>query len=115
MRLDTLDTLKDDDLRAVISRAEELLRQHDRERKDKALVDARAILEAAGLSLKDVASRSNGKTRGPVYVGGRRYQHPTKKELTWTAKGQKPNWLRQLEKEGSRAVELPGDDSPQAA
>jgi DNA-binding protein H-NS len=115
MKLETLETLKDDDLRAVGRRVEELLKQHDRERKDKALIDARTILEAAGLSLKDVASRGNGKSKGPVYVGGHRYQHPTKKDQVWTAKGQKPNWLRQLEKEGSRAVELPGDVSPQVA
>jgi hypothetical protein len=109
MKLETLDTLKDDDLRAVIGRAEELLKQHDRERKEKALEDARAILASAGLSLRDVASKTkNGKAgKGPVYHGGQRYQHPLKKELVWTAKGQKPNWLRQLEGEGARAIELP--------
>jgi DNA-binding protein H-NS len=117
MKLETLDALKDDDLRAVIGRAEELLRQHDRERKDKALEEARLILASAGLSLRDAASRGkNGKAgNGPVYHSGQRYQHPSKKELVWTAKGQKPNWLRQLEKEGSRAVELPGDVSPRVA
>jgi hypothetical protein len=117
MKLETLDTLKDDDLRGIIGRAEELLGQHDRERKDKALLDARSILEAAGLNLRDVASKGrNGKAgKGPVYHGGHQYQHPSKKELIWTAKGQKPNWLRQLEKEGSRAVELPGDVSPRVA
>jgi len=117
MKIETLDVLKDDDLRAVIGRAEELLKQHDRERKDKALEDARVILEAAGLNLRDVASKGkNGKSgKGPVYHGGHQYQHPTKKELVWAAKGQKPGWLRQLEKEGSRAVELPGDVSPRVA
>src|ERR1700733_8980088 len=117
MKLESLDTLKDEDLRAVIGRAEELLDQHDRERKEKALVDARSILEAAGLNLRDVASRPKiGKSgKGPVYHGGHRYQHPSNKELEWTAKGQKPNWLRQLEKEGSRAIELPGDVSPRVA
>jgi DNA-binding protein H-NS len=117
MKLETLDVLKDEDLRAVIGRAEELLKQHDRERKDKALEDARVILEAAGLNLRDVLSkRTNGKSgKGPVYHSGHRYQHPSKFELVWTARGQKPGWLRQLEKEGSRAMELPGDDSPQLA
>jgi len=117
MKLETLDTLKDDDLQAIIGRAEELLKQHDRERKTKALEDARAILASAGLSLKDVASRAPSAPRGKAapYRSGYHYQHPTKKELVWTAKGQKPNWLRQLEKEGSRAVELPGDVSPRAA
>jgi hypothetical protein len=117
MKLETLETLKDDDLRAVIGRAEELLKHHDRERKDKALDDARAILEAAGLNLRDVSSKGrNGKSgKGPVYHSGHKYQHPSKKELMWTARGQKPGWLRQLEKEGSRAVELPGDVSPRGA
>jgi hypothetical protein len=117
MKLESLDTLKDEDLRAIIRRAEELLDQHDRERKEKALVDARSILEAAGLNLRDVASKGkSGKSgKGPVYHGGHQYQHPTKKELVWLAKGQKPGWLRQLEKEGSRAVELPGDVSPRVA
>jgi hypothetical protein len=114
MKLETLDTLNDDDLRSVIERAQHLLEKHDKERKEKAVIDARTILEAAGLTLKDVAAKG-GHTRSsksPVYRGGHRYQHPTKKELVWMAKGQKPGWLRLLEKEGSRAVELPGDDSP---
>jgi hypothetical protein len=117
MKLELLDSLKDDDLRAIIGRAEELLKQHDRERKDKALEDARVILEAAGLNLRDVSSRGkNGKSgRGPVYHSGHLYQHPMNKELVWSARGQKPAWLRQLEKEGSRAVELPGDVSQRVA
>jgi hypothetical protein len=114
MKVETLATLNDDDLRAIIGRAEELLKLHDRERKDKALEDARAILASAGLSLRDVATKAASPNRGKAtpYRGGYRYQHPTKKELIWTAKGQKPNWLRQLEKDGSRAIESPGDVSP---
>ena len=108
MKLETLDVLKDEDLRAVIGRAEELLKQHDRERKDKALEDARAILASAGLSLRDVASRATGSNRRKAssYRAGNHYQHPTKRELVWTAKGQKPRWVRELEAEGKRPVEL---------
>jgi DNA-binding protein H-NS len=108
MKLETLDTLKDDDLRAIGGRVEELLKQHDRERKEKALEDARTILASAGLSLRDVASKvkSSKAAKGPVYHGGQRYQHPVKKDQVWTAKGQKPNWLRELEREGGRAVEV---------
>src|SRR5580704_3027132 len=99
MKLESLDTLKDEDLRAVIGRAEELLDQHDRERKEKARENARLILEAAGLSFRDLASKAkSGRSgKGPIYHGGHRYQHPTKTELVWAAKGQKPGWLRQLE------------------
>ena len=108
MKLDSLENLKDEELQAVITRAGELLKEHDRQRKDKALADAGAILAAAGLSLKDVARKGRAKTKAPSYRGGHQYQHPAKKELLWNAKGQKPGWLRQLEAEGGHAVEVPG-------
>jgi hypothetical protein len=109
VKLDMLDGLGDDDLRAVAARCEELLAQHDKERKDKALEQARAILSGVGLSLKDVAagkSHKNGAMKGAVYHGGRQYQHPTNKALTWNAKGQKPTWLRELEASGGKAQEV---------
>lgn len=117
MKLETLDTLTKDELRAVNIRSAELIRQHEKEEKENAIRNARAILEAAGLSLRDVAAKvkAGRSSTGPAYRGGHRYQHPTKKDLVWTAKGQKPNWLRQLEKDGSRAIELPGDVSPRVA
>jgi hypothetical protein len=114
MTLDSLEKLGDVELRAVAARCEDLLAQHDRQRKDKALEEARVILTGAGLNLKDVAAgkphRNGGK--GPVYHGGRQYQHPTDKALTWNAKGQKPTWLRELESDGRRAVEMtPANDN----
>ena len=63
-----------------------------------------------GLSLKDLAKAKplkNGNAKGPAYHAGHQYQHPTNKALTWNAKGQKPNWLRELETSGAKAVELP--------
>jgi len=110
LKLDTLEGSGDDELLAVKTRCEELLAQHDRERKDKALEQARAILAGAGLNLKDVASgkpQKNGNGKGPTYHGGRQYQHPTNKALIWNAKGQKPTWLRELEATGGKAIELP--------
>jgi len=108
MKLELLDSLKDDELKAVIARAGELLRQHDKERKEKALEEASAILAAAGLNIKDVARKGKtAKGKTPAYRGGHQYQHPTKKDLVWNAKGQKPNWLRELEREGGKAVEVP--------
>lgn len=108
MKLDTLGGLEDGDLRAIVARCEELLAQHDRERKDKALSEARATLAAVGLSLKDLNGKGRGKAaKGPAYHGGHNYQHPSNKALTWNARGQKPHWLRELEATGSKAVELP--------
>jgi DNA-binding protein H-NS len=107
MKIETLDALQDEDLRAIRSRADELLELHDRERKDKAREDARAILAAAGLSLGDLVSKAtNARSKTASYHSGHRYQHPGNKQLVWTAKGQKPRWLRELEAEGKRPVEV---------
>ena len=109
MKLDSLNDLKDEELQAVIARSNELLMERDRQRKDEAVEQARAILAVAGLNLRDVAAGkaprgANGK--GQVYHGGRTYQHPADKTKVWTAKGQKPGWLRDLEATGRRAVEI---------
>jgi hypothetical protein len=116
MTLDSLDALKDEELQAVIERSQELLKERDRARKDKAVEDARGILAAAGLTLNDIGRKNHGGgKKAPAYRGGRHYQHPAKKELVWNAKGQKPNWLRELEREGRRAVEIPPDAAGAAA
>jgi len=117
MKLETLDALTDTDLIAIIARSEELLKQHDRERKEKALEQAAAILQAAGLSLHDIGAKPKRQKRNAAsYHGGHRYQHPADKAKIWDAKGQKPNWLRELEGAGGKPVELPpdvgNDDNP---
>jgi H-NS histone family len=107
MKIDTFESLSDAELRDAIARANDLLAQRDRQRKEKAIEDARAILAGAGLSLKDVAAgKKNGNGKGPVYHGGHSYQHPSDKTKVWNAKGQKPHWLRELEASGGKAVEL---------
>ena len=103
MNPDMLDALNDDELRRVIARAQELLKTHDREHKGQALEQARALLSSVGLSLKAVSGK--GAKRSPAYRGGHHYQHPSKPDLVWNAKGQKPNWLRELEREGGKAIE----------
>lgn len=102
----TLDALQDDELRSVIQQSETLLKKRDEERKAKAVVDARAILAAAGLSLKDLNGNGKKKPKEAIYRGGRTYRHPSNKALVWNAKGQKPNWLRELEASGQKAVEV---------
>ena len=109
MTLDSLEKLGDDDLRGVIARATTLLQQHDTERKDKALSEARATLAAVGLTLKDLARKPvPAKAKGPVYRAGQIYQHPTNKALTWPGKGKKPTWLNTLEADGGKAGEIAG-------
>lgn len=119
---DTLGALSDEELRGVIAQSQALLKKRDDDRKAKALSDARALrakaesdaralLESVGLSLKDIGGKSKKKAeKGTLYKGGRVYQHPTDKALVWKANGQKPNWLRELEARGGKAVELEAEN-----
>jgi DNA-binding protein H-NS len=103
-----LETHEDDELRGVITRSDEILKKRDKERKEEALETARAILQIAGLTFQDAVGKAkNGKAKSPAYRGGFRYQHPSKPELVWSAKGQKPTWLRELEAQGGHLKELP--------
>jgi DNA-binding protein H-NS len=106
MTTDLLEKLGDVDLQAIISRAQELLKQRDMERKDKALAEARATLAAVGLTMKDLARKAPVKSKGPVYHSGRQYQNPANKAQVWSGKGKKPAWLTSLEAEGKPAVEV---------
>jgi DNA-binding protein H-NS len=110
MTLESLEKLQDNELEAVIARSQEMLRERDRKRKEQAMEDARAILLRAGLTPQDLAGKGKGARhangKGPVYRTGHQYQHPVNKGLVWNAKGQKPNWLRELEKERKNALEV---------
>jgi hypothetical protein len=102
-----LNELQDGELQTVIEQSQGLLSKRDEERKARAMETARSTLAAVGLSLKDLGGNGRKKAlKGPVYHGGRSYQHPVNKALVWNAKGQKPNWLRDLEAEGKTAVEV---------
>jgi hypothetical protein len=113
-----LNALNDEELRGVIDHSQELLRKRDADRKAKALADARALqakaqndartlLESVGLSLQNLRGKAKGKTgRKSLYKAGCSYQHPTNNKLIWRANGQKPNWLRALEKQSKRAIEI---------
>ncbi|WP_263353306.1 H-NS histone family protein [Acidicapsa acidisoli] len=106
IKADMFDGFNDDDLREVKTLADKLLKNRDDNRKDKALEQARATLAAVGLTLKDLGKAKTKAAKGPQYKGGHVYQHPTNKTLVWKAKGQKPGWLRELESEDKKAVEI---------
>jgi DNA-binding protein H-NS len=99
--------LRDDELQTTIEQARTLLKQRDDDRKAKAIVDAKATLAAAGLTLKDLGGKSKTKNdRGHVYHVGHSYQHPANKTLVWNGKGKKPGWLTGLETQGGKAIEV---------
>lgn len=110
MTLENLEKLQDNELDAVIARSQEILQERDRKRKEQAMEDARAILLRAGLTPQDLAGKGkavkHAHGKAPSYRTGHQYRHPANKTLVWNAKGQKPNWLRELERNGSKAVEV---------
>jgi DNA-binding protein H-NS len=108
-----LDAFDDDQVQEVRALCDKVLKFRDDDRKSKATEQARAILAAVGLSLKDVAGAKAKASKGPSYKGGHVYQHPTDKTLVWAAKGKKPGWLVELEARGGVAVEIPANDNVQ--
>ena len=110
IKVDMLEGYNDDEVRGIIDLAGKLLKSRDDDRKAKAMEQARATLAAVGLTLKDLGKAKPKVAKGPLYRGGHTYQHPTNKTLVWNAKGQKPNWLRELENAGEKPLELPASD-----
>ena len=108
VKADMLDGFSDEDIREIKALADKVLKSRDDDRKAKAMEQARETLAAAGLTMKDLAKAKIKPAKGPQYKGGHTYQHPTNKALIWNAKGQKPKWLRELEADGEKAIELPG-------
>jgi len=112
---DMLDAFNDEEIVAIKALADKVLKSRDDERKARAMEEARATLAAVGLTFKDLVKGRIRTAKGPQYKGGSLYQHPANKALVWNAKGQKPNWLRELEADGGKAVEVPEQESARKA
>jgi hypothetical protein len=112
---DMLDAFSDEEILKVKALADKVLKFRDDERKAKATEDARVTLAAVGLTFKDVAKGRIKPAKGPQYKAGCLYQHPANKALVWNAKGQKPKWLRELEADGGKAIELPAEEARKAS
>lgn len=106
IKVDMLDAYNDDDVREIRALCDKVLKLRDDERKAEAMEQARATLAAVGLNLKDLVKAKIKTAKGPQYKAGQAYQHPTNRSLVWRAKGQKPGWLRDLEADGAKAIEL---------
>ena len=107
-KTETLDTLKDEELTGIIGYAQILLKTRQEKREEDALETAATAMRAAGLTVNMKQLRAMAKkaaSNGKPYKAGTQYQHPEKKELTWNGKGQKPNWIRELETAGKRPLE----------
>jgi DNA-binding protein H-NS len=91
----------------------ELLITRDRERKEKATEEAKALLARVGLIFRDVVSKAKPARNGkpPAYRAGQRYQHPTQKDLVWNGTGVRPKWVRELEANGKGPVEIEAESA----
>ena len=109
-KTETLDALKDEELVSISAYAQNLLKTRQEKREEDAFEVAATAMRAAGLSvnmkdLRAMAKKSAGSAK--PYKAGTFYGHPEIKDKTWNGKGQKPNWIRELEAAGKRPVELP--------
>jgi hypothetical protein len=113
MTLETLKLLTDDDLRGVIDRAGNLLKQRDRERKESALEQAKAILVQAGLSLKELSRiKAKGASGKAVLPAGTKFVNPENPaEFYIAGKGRPPGWFEKLREKGSLPAPEPANDN----
>jgi hypothetical protein len=103
MTPEDLDYVQNDDtLRAIISRAQDLLTQRAKKREEDAIAAARAELAKAGLTFADVEGidRKKAKKTAPLKAG-QKIVHPDDPKKVYVAgKGRRPEWVNKLEKDG---------------
>ena len=101
--LPAIENLDDDALRALIEGARKLLEKRDRERKQKALADAKALLEAAGLSVSDLQPKKSGGKKKPARPTGQVFTNPADASQTYTTgRGRPPKWFSDMQKAGAK-------------
>jgi DNA-binding protein H-NS len=93
--LSTLSVKELEELRAELDQAIEVQRATEAKRIGD---EIKAKAEAAGLDVKDVLA-ALGKTKKRSSVKAK-YQHPTNMKLTWSGRGKKPKWLKELVEQG---------------
>lgn len=96
-----LDELDIEQLEEVIERAQGLLKKLRSERKTRAIEEARAILEKAGVSPRELARTKPAQQKPPAVKAGAKYVNPQNSAESWVAgRGRRPNWVKALEAEG---------------
>lgn len=102
-----LEQLDIQQLEQLIEGAKALLEIRLRERKARAMMQARAILEEAGVSPRELARTKADKKQGLVVKQGVTYVNPDNPSESWTAgKGRRPKWLSALAVNGGAALEV---------
>jgi hypothetical protein len=78
IKLDLLDALSDKELDEVEAYSQALKARRNEDRRTKAMDEAKAILAAAGINLKDLSGRTKTKARSDVRGKGRRTRNAEK-------------------------------------
>jgi hypothetical protein len=116
MTQEALKTLTDDDLRAVIAHANNLLKERDRERKESALEQAKAILAQAGLSLKGLAKTKPKRVHENLRAGMRFFNIENPDQIYEVGKGRPPGWFEKGRAKGMLPLpEGANDNTPTPA
>lgn len=93
-------------LEELIDGAKSLLAVRIRERKAQAMVQARAILEQAGVSPRELARTKAEKKQTLALKQGRKYVNPERPDESWIAgKGRRPKWVAELDTRGVMPLE----------
>lgn len=102
-----LQPLTIEQLQHLIEDAKTLLALRIRERKAQAMAQAREILDAAGVSPRELARSKAEKKPALALKQGAKYANPAKPEEVWTAgKGRRPKWVADLEMRGVQPLEV---------
>jgi DNA-binding protein H-NS len=106
---DAMDFMTAESLTAAIRGAEERRKEKEDDARTRLLQRFREEA-AAGLSLDSLFPGLGGGTRRRRTDAGQplapKYRHPTDSSQTWSGRGQKAKWLRELEAQGHNAEEF---------
>src|SRR5687767_7526294 len=106
MKVETLNSLDEKELRELIAHAQMRLQNLETERREKAIAQIRELAVASGLKVQIGGEKKNrtGSTADkskPSHKAGLRFTHPEDSSKTYTVgRGRKPKWVQELEEKG---------------
>ena len=74
--------------------------------RNKAIEAARAAAEALGFKLSDLITPAAGRATGRKGKREVKYRNPTNHAQTWTGRGRRPVWVKQMVESGSNLEDL---------
>lgn len=103
-----LKTLSDTQLQEVIENAHRALRDRQMSRRKEVFAEIKRLAASVGVSVEIIEGekqKSSGKAPRAGKVAAK-YRNPSNPSQTWTGRGMKPVWLRDLINSGHRIEEF---------